>query len=203
MAADMTNTIMDYLVARVPEYMNAGYEDLTELEREMEPLYLRTMIKGPLNDDPTLRAFYLQVTPDTTMQDQDDHWRMPVTSIRRGKLGIHQEHPMPEVGGGYKFINFFLIQGWLPMYGNREAAHLAGGEGMRRLERALARMNTGQLFWGIETDDGMETTNAGFPQVFGNDGMHYELKGGENTWYPLLTCRFHIFSEVRREYYAP
>ena len=202
MAADITNTILDMIVQELPQIMNAEFEGMTDAQKNKEALYLRSVVKYPLQDDPTLRAFYLAVSPDTTMDKEDNHWRMPVTSIRRGKLGIHQEHPMPEIGGGYKYINFFLVRGWLPIQGSREAAHEIAGIGLRRLEQAVSQLMNGQMYQGLETDDGMESTRAGFPQVFNHDGAHYDIIGGESEWYPQLIMRFHVYTEIRREFYA-
>ncbi len=192
----MTNTILDALIVHLPSIYNSP--GMTAAD----PLYLRSVVKAPLQDDPTLRAFYLEVGPDTTMSADDNHWRMPVQSIRRGKLGVDQDKPAFEVGGGYKMINFFLIKGWLTMTGSRELAHENAGRAIRLMERAFATLANRQLFIGLTTDDGMETTNAGYPQVFNLDGMHYELKGGETEWYPQLSMRFHVYSEIKREYWA-
>lgn len=194
MAQDITNTILDAIIVTYPGYFNNGIN--TD-----NALYLRSIVKAPLQDDPTLRAFYLEVGPDTTMMTEDTHWRMPMTSLRRGRLGQHQEHPMPEIGGGYKMINFFIVKGWLPMTGSRELAHENAGKALRRLERSFARLANSTFFNGLTTDDGMESTNAGFPQVFNMDGGHYELRGGDTEWYPQLSMRFHVFSEVVRDYW--
>lgn len=203
MAADIINTVLDQLIVTLPGYLNAPYAAMTPEQQDAEPLYLRTCVKGPLQDDPTVRAFYLTVSPDITMMDQDTHYRMPIDSIRRGRLGINTGLPEMEIGGPYKYINFFIIEGWLPLYGSRESAHIGAGEAVRRIEQALAKMNNAQLFTALATSDGLETTNAGFPQVFGNDGSHYKLRGGDGTWYPMVSTRFHIFSAVDRDFYRP
>lgn len=195
MAADIVNTILDAIVETYPGEFNRGLDPA-------DPLYLRSIVKAPLQDDPTLRAFYLEVGPDQAMTDDDNHWRMPMTSLRRGKLGVHQEHPMPEIGGGYKMINFFVVKGWLPMAGSREIAHGQAGTAVRRLERAFGRLAHGQFFNGLVTDDGMESTNAGFPQVHNMDGAHYALRGGDTEWYPQVSMRFHVFSEIARDYWG-
>jgi hypothetical protein len=126
---------------------------------------------------------------------------MPVQSIRRGRLGVEQQTPEPEIGGGYKMINFFLVHGWLPTTGSRELAYANAGKALRRLERAFARLANNQFFGGITTDDGTETTGGVFPQVFGNDGAHFELTGGDAEWYPKVFLRFHVFTEIRRDYW--
>lgn len=195
MAADITNTIMDAIIATYPGYFNNGINTTN-------PLYLKTILKSPLQDDPTLRAFYLEVGPDTTMATDDNHWRMPVQSIRRGKLGTDAEKPELEIGGGYKMINFFIIKGWIPMQTSRELAHENAGKAVRRLERSFARLMNSSSFRMLATDDGLEYTNSGYPNVFNIDGTHYELRGGDTEWYPQISMRFHVFTEIAREYWA-
>jgi hypothetical protein len=194
MAKDFVNAVMDMMIDRFPAIFNEGLVPGNKL-------YLKRVIKEPLQDDPTARAFYLMVSPDDTMAGDDNHWRMPIQSIRRGKLGVNSDIPKMEVGGGYKMINFFLIRGWLPVFQTRNAAYEAGGIALRRLEMAMARLANGPLAEGIATEDGYETSAAGYPQVFGNDGGHFELIGGETTWYPKLSMRVHVFSEIHRNYY--
>lgn len=201
MAADLPNTVMDYIVENLQGYFNEEFEGLTETQKKQQPLYLRSVLKGPLQDDPTLRAFYFTVMPDTTLAKDNMHWRVPINSQRRGMLGIHQEHPIHEVGGRYLYMTFFLIEGWLPLQTSREKVHEVAGAGLRRLERAFARIAKDIFFQGLVTDDGMESTNAGFPQVFNNDGAHYSLQGGENEWYAQLTLRFHVYSAIERDYF--
>lgn len=194
MAADIVNTIIDKIIQEYPAKFNAG---LTT----SDPLYLRSIIKNPLQDDPIVRAFYLAVGPDFTMQDPDTHWRMPVQSVRKGKLGIDQERPEIEVGGGYRMINFFIIEGWLPFTSTREQAHDRAGKALRKLEQAFSQMTNSASFRALSTDDGLEYTNAGAPQVFGNDGSHYKITGGDAEWYPRVQMRFHIYTEIRRDYW--
>lgn len=201
MAADMTNTILDYMVETLPLIFNAEFATLTQQQKLAQPLYLKSVIKHPLQDDPTIRAFYLAVSPDFTMASDSEHWRMPVQSLRRGKLGMHQDIPHLEVGGGFIYLNFFLIKGWLPMQSSREAAHEIAGVGLRRLERAFAMMAAGPMMQGLQTDDGMETTAGIYQQVLNSDGAHYEMQGGETEWYPQLTLRCHVYSQINREYY--
>lgn len=195
MAFDITNTIIDYMVGQLPQEFNAGVDDTN-------PLYLRSVTRHPLQDDPTLRAFYLAVGPDISLQDTGSHWRMPLNSQRRGMLGLHQDHPTHEIGGGYLMLNFFLITGWLPMHGTRESAYQSAGEALRLLERAFGRIANNVFYTGaLVTDDGMETTDAGYPQVFNNDGGHFALRGGESEWYPQLTFRFHVYTRINRAYW--
>ena len=125
---------------------------------------------------------------------------MPVNSIRRGKLGMGSEVPELEVGGGMKFINFMIMEGWTPKADSREAAYVNGHQALSRIELSLLTMARSQFFAGITTDDGREST-ADIVQVFGYDGGRATVIGGDREWYGRFRLRFHFYSELHNEWF--
>lgn len=195
MAIDMTNTLLDFFCEQFPIRANRDLD-------ESDPLYLKEVLKGPLQDDPTLRAYYMIIQPDETLQEVASHWRVPVTAIKRGMLAANQEFPSYEIGGQFLMVNFFTMSGWLPLQDEKEDAYVLSGQALRRLEQAWAKMAQFDLFMtGVATDDGNETTQVIHPHPFTFDGGHFKLKGGESEWYGLLHLRFHVFSGINRDFY--
>ncbi len=194
MAFDMTNTLLDFFVEQFPFYANIGVDPADQT-------YLDEVLVGPLQDDPTARAYYLIVEPDKSLMSDVTHWRVPVASIKRGMLAANQDFPNYEVGGSLLMVNFFTMSGWLPEMSSKESCYEASGKALRRLERAWAQMAEHKLYLdGVETDDGKETTQVTYPHALTFDGGHFKLRGGENQWYGTLNIRFHVFSAVDRDY---
>lgn len=195
MALDFTNTVIDYFANNLQNKMNQGIAT-------NDPRFLQSVVRKPLQDDPTARAFYLEIGPDTEMTKTGGHWRMPSHSIRRGMLGLDADTPVAEIGGGFLMVNFFRIEGWTRMQGSREAAYAHAGELLRRLERSWAQIaHQAMTVQPLATNDGNETTEGVFQQVFNNDGSHFDFQGGDNEWYTQLYLRFHVFSRVNVSYW--
>lgn len=166
-----------------------------------DPLLDLEVLAGPLQDDPTRRAPYLTIAPDPTLSDLNTHWRVPVTAIKRGMLSVNQDFPQYEVGGQLLYVNFFIMQGWMPKQRTKTDAYQMAGRALRHCEIAHSRMMYDmQHSHPILTDDGMETSSVAYPQMLTSDGMHYEIGGGDKTWLPKLFLRFHIFSGVNRHF---
>lgn len=196
MAFDITNAIIDRFAEEndgLLSVVNAGL--LTD-----DPTYLKTISRGPLQDDPTRRAFYICIEPESDPDKPDDFYRMPVSSVRRGKLGVGSELPQIEVGGGLKFINFFTLDGWTPKANTRELSYEQGCKALARLEIALFKMQRTDFYYGISTEDGRETTGD-MVQIFGYDGGKSTPLGGDREWYSRIRMRFHMFSELSNRFF--
>lgn len=195
MAYDMTNSIIDHFVSNFKDEINVGLVST-------DNLWIKEVTRDPIQDDPTKRAPYLAIQPDKTLMEENSHYRVPVTGIRRGQISSYSDVPQQDVGGGFLMLNFFLIEGWLKRVTTREEAYLVGGGVLRRLESAFARMVHHDMeLLQLTTDDGLETM-ASYPNIFGSDGGHFYLGGGDRTWLPQITFRFHLYTEIRREYWG-
>lgn len=191
MAVDIINSIMDHIVETLPGYVNEGLN-------VGDPDYLETVEKGPLQDDPTLRATYIVVEADS---DADpDGYRQPVGSSRKNKLRHVDTAPMHEIGGGLIMINYFRVGGWTPQSDDKSSAYEEIGKFTRRLERAIQKMARQDFAAGISTDDGMETT-GGMLQIFNLNGTTFKLIGGESEWYGKVYIKFAVYSKVENEYW--
>lgn len=188
MAYDITNTILDTLIAELPSRVNEGL--LTT-----DPEYLETIERGPLQDDPTVRASFLVVYPD-----RDRGFRQPVVAVREDDYLVRANLPRYEVGGGYLFVNYFVLEGWTPLSDTRENDYLIAGKFLRRVETALLRLARDGAFLDITTDDEQETT-AGLSQAFALSESSFRYIGGENEWYAKVVLRFHVYSQVKPTYY--
>ena len=192
MADNITNAIMEAYIADLSDYLNEGL--LSD-----DPRYVRSIEKGPLQDDPTLRAGFLIVEPDPTIDP--DGYRQPVGSDRKNKLKMVESAPSWEVGGGFLMVNYFKISGWTPKASSKGDVYDQIGSYTRRLERALQRMARNELMAGITTDDGDETT-GGLIQVFNLNGTIFSIVGGENEWYGKVSVHFGVYSQVSNRYWA-
>lgn len=191
MAADIINAIMDEVINYYPIYLNEGL--LPD-----DPEYLETIEKGPLQDDPTLRATYLIIEPDL---DAHDHgYRVPVGLQRLNDMHMINVAPMYEVGGDYLMTNFFRIGGWTPLQTSKASCYEVAGKFSRRLERAIQQFAHNQLTEGIWTDDEGETT-AGLLQMFNLNGLKFKLVGGESEWYGKVYVHFCVYSRVMNNYW--
>ena len=191
MAYDISNAIMDYLVDNFLDPMNEGL--LSD-----DPDLLKTIEKGPLQDDPTLRASYLIVEPDFEADPLGP--RQPVGQDRKNKLKHVETAPNAEIGGNFLMVNYFKIGGWTPRALTKPLAYEQAGKYTRRLERAIQKLARTDFFYGIATDDGSETT-GGLLQVFNLNGTVCKLIGGENEWYGQSFVRFAIYSQVLNDYW--
>src|SRR4051812_20816322 len=123
MAVDLLNTVIDAVIETLPVYYNEG---LTPDNK----LYLKSLVRGPLQDDPTTRSFFLTIS-----LDEEEGVRMPVatlTNAKETKLG-----PLPEyeIGGGYLMVNYFRLDGWTPRQSTPERNYALIGEALARVER--------------------------------------------------------------------
>jgi hypothetical protein len=194
MAADMANTIMDYFVENLQSYVNDGLTVDSEL-------FVEEVTRGPLQDDPTIRAYYLAISPDWPPPGRTDPWRMPVAAMSRNGLGVMQDIPNYEIGGRFLYVNFFRIEGWMNVQESRELAYENAGMASRRLEQAFTQIAHDVVdLVGLTTTDGHERTAGLFPTVFNLDGVTWKLIGGDNTWFPRIYLKFHVFSEVTQEF---
>ena len=182
---------MDYYIEHFGEAMNSGWT-------EEDPSWLKTIERGPLQDDPTKRAGYLVITPDKDIDPQG--YRQPVGSQRKNRLHIPDAAPDWEVGGGFLMINYFKIEGWTPRQRSKDDAYYLAGMVDRRLERTVQIMARKDLFQGVSTDDGMETT-GGLQQIFNLNGSTYGLIGGEKEWYGKVHISFGIYSQISNQYW--
>jgi hypothetical protein len=194
MAIDMGNTVCDWFVENFATYCNDGLTDES-------PMWVDEVTRGPLQDDPTFRAYYLAVSPDWPAPGKTDPWRMPVAAMSRNGLGVMQDIPEYEVGGRFLYVNFFRIEGWLSPLDTRELAYEIAGAATRRLERAFGQVAHNIIDGvGLTTTDGHETTSNLFPTVFNLDGVTWKLTGGDNTWFPRVYLKFHVFSHVTQDF---
>lgn len=196
MAYDIMNSLVDKLADPATGFLDLVNEGLTS----DDPLSLKTVSRPPLQDDPTRRAYFVCVGPEMRPEDKSFHYRMPLTSIRRGQLGMDTEIPMHEMDGSMRFINFFLVEGWVPKANTRELCYERGMACLNRLEMALFKLQHTDFFFGVETDDGRETTE-GLMQAFGYDGGHVEPLGGDREWYGRIYMRFHVFSKLKQAWF--
>jgi hypothetical protein len=182
---------MESIVDHYLSYMNEGLN----LD---DPDYLQTIEKGPLQDDPTLRASFLIIEPD---QNEDiGGYRQSVGAERKNKLKNVESAPQWEVGGGFLMLNYFKISGWSPQATSKQDSYTVIGRFTRRLERAIQMMARNEFALGVETDDGFETT-GGMIQVFNLNGTSFKLVGGENEWYGKVTIHFAIYSKILNSYW--
>lgn len=188
MAADITNAILDLLIERLPPAVNEGL-------LSTDPIYLTSIERGPLQDDPTMRATFLTVAPD-----EERGFRKPVVAVREDDYLVRANLPRYEVGGDFLFVNYFVIRGWTPISGDKEAVYLTGGRFLRRVETALMRLARDGGFADITTDDEMETT-AGLDQTFALSQSSFDTIGGESEWYARVLLHFHVYSRVRNDYW--
>lgn len=195
MAYDIINAIIDTMTDPNTGIKNLVNEGLISTN----PIYLRTIDRPPLQDDPTRRSYYLCVGPEIT-GNPDDHYRMPVSSVRRGKLGMGTELPQHELNGAMRFINFFTIEGWTPRAASRVLVYEQGMEALARLEMALFKLQHSDFFYGIETEDQRESTGS-MMQAFGYDGGRFTPLGGDSEWYGRIHIRFHIYSELQQAWF--
>lgn len=191
MAYDITNSIMDTIIDYFPVYLNEGL-------LPTDPEYLETIEKGPLQDDPTLRATFLIIEPD--MEADEYGYRVPVAATRRDDGQLRGTLPMYEVGGDYLMINYFRVGGWTPLQPSKSQAYEVAGKFARRLERSIQQLAHNELAQGIETDDGGETT-GGLLQMFNLRGLSFKLVGGENEWYGKTYVHFAVYSRVNNAYW--
>lgn len=192
MAYDMTNSIMDAIVADFPYYLNEGL-------LRSHPDYLETIEKGPLQDDPTQRATYLVVEPDHDMDEEG--YRMPVGASKRWRAVPNGTQPLYEVGGDFLMVNYFKVGGWTPQAVNKAECYEIAGKFSRRLERCIQVFARNEFANGVTTDDDGETT-AGLLQVFNLHGTSFRLVGGESEWYAKVYVRFAVYSKVRNSYWS-
>lgn len=179
---------MDALIATLPTRVNDGLTD-------RNPLFLRTIDKEPLQDDPTRRAYYLCIGPD-----REKGARKALNAISATALDALQPVPQYEVGGSFLMANFFKIEGWIPRQTSKEAVYDISGDAARRLERAFMQMMREEFFLGVATDDLNETTR-GMIQVFNHEGLEIKPVGGEREWYATVSIRFHVWSGVVNSYW--
>jgi hypothetical protein len=191
MAYDMTNALMEAFILYLPDYLNEGLIDTNDI-------FLETIEKGPLQDDPTKRASFLVIEPD--MDADPDGYRQPVGIQRRNKLHVADSAPQYEVGGGFLMINYFKISGWTPRASTKAVAYTNIGKHTRRLERGIQRMARRVLPDGIATDDETEST-FGLLNVFNLNGTIFKLVGGENEWYGKVYVSFAVYSRIDNEYW--
>lgn len=191
MAYDITNAIMDLFIDHLPAYVNEGL--LPD-----DPDWLETIEKGPLQDDPTIRATYLIIEPD---QDADeDGFRQPVGSIRKNKLRHVETAPQHEIGRGALMINYFRVGGWTPKTDSKIELYEIAGRFSRRVERGVQQVARNELVEGVETEDGMETTR-GLVNLYNLNGTVFVPKGGENEWYSQVYVKFAVYSLVDFKYW--
>lgn len=191
MAADITNSIMDAIIDYFPVYLNDGL-------LPTDPEYLETIEKGPLQDDPTLRATFLIIEPD--MEIHDHGFRVPVSVGASSREHQRMTAPMYEVGGDYLMMNFFRIGGWTPLQRTKASCYEVAGVFARRLERAVQQFAYNELAEGIATDDDAETT-GGLLQMFNLGGVSFKLIGGESEWYGKTYIHFCVYSRVLNQYW--
>lgn len=191
MAYDITNAIMDTFIDYVPGYINEGL--LPD-----DPDWLETIEKGPLQDDPTVRATYLIIEPDYEVDG--DGYRQPVGSIRKNKLRHAETAPQHEIGRGAVMVNYFRIGGWTPRSSSKAELYETGGKFARRLERAVQQIARDVLPQGVTTDDELESTK-GLLQMFNLNGTEMKPKGGESEWYAVVYVKFAVYSVVEYAYW--
>lgn len=191
MAADITNAIMDAIIAHYPGYLNEGL-------LLNDPEYLESIEKGPLQDDPTLRATYLTIEPDP--EAHKDGYRLPVGAASREMHLVSAAIPRYEIGGDFLMVNYFRIGGWTPQRGTKSDCYEVIGQFTRRLERAIQGMARNELAQGVTTNDELETT-GGLLQVFNIVGTQFKLVGGESEWYGRVYIRFAVYSRVLNQYW--
>ena len=192
MAYDITNSITQSIVDHFLDYMNEGLN-------LSDPDYVQTVEKGPLQDDPTLRASFLIVEPDSN--EDLGGFRQPVGAARKNKLKDVESAPQWEVGGWFLMVNYFLISGWTPQAQTKADCYENIGKYTRRLEKAIQMMARHEFAVGISTDDGQETT-GGLMQVFNLNGSSFKLVGGENEWYGKVTIHFGLYSRILNSYWS-
>lgn len=191
MAYDITNSIMDYFIEKFPDVLNSG-------ATEEDPDWLKSIERGPLQDDPTKRAVFLTIEPDKDVDPQG--YRQPVGSQRKNRLHIPDAAPDWEVGGGFLMINYFKITGWTPRQSTKNDAYNLAAKMLRRIERGVQIFQRKDIMQGIETDDGFETT-GGQQQIYNLNGSTYSLVGGENEWYGKVHISFGVYSKIDNQYW--
>lgn len=196
MAVDFPNTVVNYFLTGFQAFVNDGL-------LATDPLYLDTIVRGPLQDDPTKKAYYLTICPDYPKPGEERTsrpWRMPVSAMSRSGLGSGQDTPAPTVGGTFLYVTYFRMEGWMPSQGGFPAAYDMGGQALRRLERGWTMFAHDVLDAGLlMTDDEMETI-APHPNIFNFDGASFTTTGGGLTVFPRLYLKFHVFSQIDQRY---
>lgn len=196
MAVDFPNTVVNYILSNFQSYVNTGLD-------VDDPLYLESVVRGPLQADPTKAAYFLYISPDYPKPEEGRDgkpWRLPVAAMSRNGLGSGQDIPGYAIGGGLLYANFFRMEGWIPSQTSFEAAYDIGGQALRRLERGWTIFAHDTLDAGVlETDDGNETVES-YPHIFNNDGAYFTTTGGSRTIFPRLCLKFHVYSRVDRDY---
>jgi hypothetical protein len=188
-AVDFTNTAIDLLIETLPDLVNDGLVTT-------DPLYLKRVVRYPLQNDPTTQSFFLTIGPDVEAGFRKQ--LAALTSLERTKLG-----PIPdyEIGGDFLMVNWFKLEGWTPKRRNpQDNYHLAGGS-LRAVERAMQRLVREGFFAQLTTDDGNESTQD-MENTFNTLDRGFSPIGGENERYNKMWFNFALFSGVANEFWS-
>jgi hypothetical protein len=189
LAADLTNTVIEVLITQLPPLVNDGLAP-------DDPMYLKILVRGPLQDDPTRKAFFL-----TVQGDVEAGFRKPLSSLTEPERARVGPTPSYEIGGDFLMVNWFKLEGWTPRRNRADLNYQLAGEALRRVERAVQSLERRDFFETLATDDGMETT-ANLVQCFNALDRNFKVIGGETERYGKLWLQFVLFSAVDNDYWA-